>query len=191
MAEGELVTLKSRPEALEALARRLSKFGASAGAPEWLVSAVWLCAGERRYLATASVEVLPDGLVARSLCISTPGDLARHLEAELPNLSAHLLARGNGMELPRAEAPEPPQSLSTWAHKNYATHVLVRTWQRASCTHRVTCGLRFTSDDGRSLLIGTDPSMLAMVLSEDPELIGRYCQDCEALTLAEYLRLCG
>lgn len=191
MAEGELVTLKGRPEALEALARGLSNFGPSAGAPEWLVSAVWLCAGENRYLATASADVLPDGFVARSLCIGTPGDLARHLEAELPNLSAHLLARGNGMELPRAEAPEPPQSLSTWAPKRYATHVLVRAWQRASCTHRVACGLRFTSDDGRSLLIGTDPSMLAMVLSEDPELIGRYCQDCEALTLAEYLRLCG
>lgn len=191
MAEGELVTLKGRREALNALARGLTRFGPSTGEPDWLVSAVWLCAGESNYLATATVEVLPDGFVARSLCIGTPDDLAHHLEAELPNLSAHLLARGNGMDLPRAEAPEPPRSLVPWSHKSYATHVLVRSWQRASCTHRVACGLRFTRDDGHSLLVGTDPSMLAMVFSEDPELIERYCKDCEALTPGEYLRLCS
>jgi hypothetical protein len=191
VAEGELVTLKGRREALKALARGLSGFGPSKGEPQWLVSAVWLCAGDQRYLATASAEVLPDGFVARSLCIGTPDDLARHLEAELPNVSAHLLARGNGQDLPPAEAPEPPDSLGAWTHKRYATHVLVRSWRRASCTHRVVCGLRFTGDDGRTLLVGTDPSVLAMVLSEDPELIGRYCKDCEALTPDEYLRLCG
>lgn len=191
MAEGELVTLKGRREALEALARGLTRFGPSIGQPEWLVSAVWLCAGDQAYLATASVEVLPDGFVARSLCIGNPSDLASHLETELPNLSAHLLARGNGMDLPAPAAMEPPQSLEPWTDESYATHVLMRISRRASCTHRVTCGLRFTCEDGRSLLVGTDPSILAMVLSEDPELIGRYCEDCEALTPAEYLALPG
>jgi hypothetical protein len=33
--------------------------------------------------------------------------------------------------------------------------------------------------------------MLAMVFSEDPELIERYCKYCEALTPGEYLRLCS
>jgi hypothetical protein len=189
--EGELVALKGRREALETLARGLSGFGPSIGEPEWLVSGAWLCAGDQAYLATASVEVLADGFVARSLCIGTPSDVASHLEAELPNVAAHLRARGNGMDLPAPPALEPPLSLEPWPHENYATHVLVRLSQRASCIHRVTCGLLFTCDDGRALLVGTDPSILAMVLSEDPELIGRYCADCEALTPGEYLTLCG
>lgn len=191
MAEGELVTLNARREALEALASGLTRFGPSAGEPGWLVSAVWLCAGDRQYLATASANVLSDGFVARSLCLATPDELAQHLEAELPNLSAHLLTRGNGMDLPPAAAPRPPQSLSTWTCENYAMHILVRSSQRASVTHRVACGLRFSSLDGDCVLVGTDPSVLAMVLSEDPDLIARYCEDCEALSADEYQRLSG
>jgi hypothetical protein len=188
---GELVKLKGRTEALNALACGLTRFGPSKGEPEWLVSAVWLCAGDTPYLATASAEVLADGFVARTLCLSTAEHLARHLETELPDLSARLLARGNGMHLPRAEVLEPPESLTSWRYKSYRTQVLVRVSQRASQIHRVTCGLLFTGEDGLSLLIGADPSILAMVLSEDPERIGRYCEDCEALSPADYLRLCG
>jgi hypothetical protein len=70
-------------------------------------------------------------------------------------------------------------------------HILVRSSQRASVTHRVACGLRFSSLDGDCVLVGTDPSVLAMVLSEDPDLIARYCEDCEALSADEYQRLSG
>ena len=55
----------------------------------------------------------------------------------------------------------------------------------ASATHRVACGLLFGAID-RQLLVGTDASSLAMVLSEDPDLIDRYRRNCEALESDEY-----
>jgi hypothetical protein len=152
---------------------------------------VWLCTAEVDYLATASADVLSDGFVARGLCIGTPEDLQRHLESDLPDISAHLLARGNGMDLPAPNIIHAPASLLQWTSTSYELHILIRISERASRTHRITSGLRFTSDDGSSLLVGTDPNVLAMVFSQDPELIDRYCADCEALTPAEYRRLYG
>ena len=52
--------------------------------------------------------------------------------------------------------------------------------------NRVACALLFRAGD-RSLLVGSDVQTLALVLSEDSELIGRYREDCEALTPADYL----
>jgi hypothetical protein len=37
------------------------------------------------------------------------------------------------------------------------------------------------------LLVGTDPSTLAIVFSEDPSLIARYCEECEAHSVEDYL----
>src|SRR3954467_14171934 len=72
VGQGELVALKCRRQTLEALASGLIGSGSAAGPPDWLVSGVWLDAGQARYLATASVEVLSDGFVARPLSIATP-----------------------------------------------------------------------------------------------------------------------
>jgi hypothetical protein len=186
---GELVRLDCAPEALNALAGELMSFGPTEGAPDWLVSAVWLQAGSTPYLAAASVEVLPNGFVARRLSIATRGDLLRHLDAELPNVSAHLLARGSAMDLPPADPPPLPQTLRPWPAGPYSTHVLVRFTQRPSGSNQVACALLFTSEAGQALLVGTDVSSLAMVLSEDAQLISRYREPCEALTPAEYLAL--
>src|SRR3954447_7101710 len=50
VGQGELVALKCRRQTLEALASGLIRYGSAAGAPDWLVSGVWLDAGQARYL---------------------------------------------------------------------------------------------------------------------------------------------
>ena len=171
---------------MEALASGLTQYAPAAGDPEWLVSGAWLCTKDRQYLASASVQVLPDGFVARSLDICTPEKLAQQLEGEIPNVAARLSARGNGSSLPAIEPPSPPREFSSWAGGTYDTKVLVRSTRCASGNNRVSCGLLFTTQD-RSLLVGSDPSTLALVFSTDPELIRRYSEQCEELTPVEYL----
>jgi hypothetical protein len=189
VASGEFVRLKCQPGTLEALAARLTAFGATNGAPDWLVSGVWLCTEDTQYLATASVTVLKDGFVARSLCIVTPEDLSEHLEAELPDIAARLRARGNEINLPDARHLPRPVSLSPWPRRDYAMSVLVRSSRPDAEANRVTCALLFKTERRPRLLIGTDPSMLAMVLSEDDELIERYREGCEELSTSDYLAL--
>ena len=187
MGTGDYVRLNCEPETLEALASGLTQYAPTPGAPEWLVSGVWLCTARDRFIVTANVAVLPDGFVARGLNICRPDEFAAHLEAELPDVAARVTARGNGMSLPLAEAPSPPDRLKAWPSEDYETRVLVRATARMSGSKHAACALLFTSDDGTSLLIGSDPSSLALVLSEDPELIGRYRDECAVLSLAEYL----
>lgn len=184
---GASIRLECERETLEALASGLTHYGPDVGEPEWLVAGAWLCTKDRKYLATASVQVLPDGFVARSLNIRTPEDFARHLQAELPDVAARVTARGNGITLPPAEAPSPPGHLATWSTADYDTEVLVRTTRCATGHNRVACALLFTTKDGRALLVGSDPSTLALVLSEDPDLIDRYRNECALLTLTQYL----
>lgn len=185
MGLGQYVRLKCKPEVLDALANRLTYFAPADGEPDWLNTGVWLGTETGNYLATSTVEVLPDGFVARSLSICSPADLAQHLETELPNIADRLVARGNGMTLPPVEAPSPAEQPTRWSSTS-AMKVIIRVTQRASATNRVACGLLF-ADDGRSLLIGSDPSTLALVLSEEPDLIDLYCRNCELLTAAQYL----
>jgi hypothetical protein len=69
--------------------------------------------------------------------------------------------------------------------------VLLRVAKTASVTHRIACALLFRSDAGRALLVGTDTSTLAVVFSEDPELIDRYRSACAELSLGDYDALIG
>lgn len=186
MESGACVRLSCERETLEALARGLTHYAPATGEPEWLVSGAWLCTKDRHYLASASVQVLPDGFVARSLDICTPEKLAHQLEGEIPNVAARLSARGNGSTLPAVEPPSPPREFSSWPGGRYETKVLVRSTPCASGTNRVCCGLLFITRD-RSLLVGSDPSTLALVFSIDPGLIRRYREQCEELTPADYL----
>jgi hypothetical protein len=191
VSAGELVALRCRPETLTTLAEKLTSFGPADGAPKWLVSGVWLCADEAPFVATASLEVLSDGYVARPLSIYSPDDLVAHIETELPDISGRLVARGSDVELPEtSDAPFAPRLLKTWPAGPYSTHVLLRASQRARCVHHIACAVLFGTESGRSLLVGTDLAMLAMVLSEDADLIKRYRRGCEALTPAEYLERC-
>ena len=186
MVSGNSVRLNCERETLEALARGLTHYAPASGEPDWLISGAWLCTTDRQYLATASVQVLADGFVARSLDICTPQALAQHLAGEIPNVAARLAARGNGKILPAVELPSPPRHSSSWPKGVYDTRVLIRSTPCATGIKRVSCGLLFTSED-RSLLVGSDPSTLALVFSTYPELISRYRSRCEALTPAEYL----
>ena len=188
MTTGDLVKLTCAPQTLRALATGLTQFGRAEGEPEWLVSGVWLHTRDAHYLVTASVEVLPNGFVARSLWIGLPTDLAAYLEAELPDVSARLLAHGNGMELPEPAVPHPPRTLSDWPAGPYETHVLIRVSQRAASINRVACALMFAASDGGVLLVGADLSTQALVLTDDRNLIQRYRSDCDALTAEDYLR---
>jgi hypothetical protein len=69
--------------------------------------------------------------------------------------------------------------------------VLARVARRASIVSRVACALLFAPEDGAALLVGTDVSTLAIVLSQDRPLVDRYRHDCEELSLAEYRTRCG
>ncbi|MGE5562827.1 MAG: hypothetical protein ACM3ZV_05885 [Bacillota bacterium] len=190
---GELIGLKCQPEALSALASRLARYGPADGEPEWLVAAVWLLAGDTPYIASATVEVLSDGYLARPLNLHTPEQFSAGIEAELPNVAGRFAGRNHGIELPSTVGvPAAPALLSQWPEGPYATHVLVRVAERATAVHRIACALLFVSAGGASLLVGTDRSTLAMVVSEDDEVIERYRSDCEAMSASDYLaRFCA
>lgn len=183
---GEIVQLNCAREVLMDLDRGLVEFGGTAGAPDWLVAGVWLRTADAAYLATATVKVLPDGFVARQLCIDTPQELQSRLETKLPDIAARLASRGHEADLPQPTGMTVPPHLNPWPCDSGSMRVLVRWADRAAATHRIACGLLFEGDE-RALLVGTDPSFLAMVLSEDEGLIERYRQQCEALSPAEYL----
>jgi hypothetical protein len=174
-----------------AVETRLRRFGRAGAAPEWLVSGVWLCTEGADYIATASAEVLDSGFVARPLSIHRPDELVRQLKRDLPNVSARLIGRNGDFDLSLGEeAPQPPSSLEQWPCRSYSTRVLLRVSRRQSTNNRVACALLMECEKG-SLLVGTDPSTLAMMLSQDPALIARYSDGCEALSPVEYLKLCG
>lgn len=191
MGDGEFVGLRCAAETLRAIATRLTRFGPAEGAPDWLVSAVWLCTDDDQFLATASAMVLANGYVARPLNLHRPGELVREVKADLPNVVARLIGRNGDLDAEVGEeAPTPPSSLAEWPGGAYTTKVLVRLSERHATTNRIACGLLFERD-GRSLMVGTDPSTLAMVLSEDLLLIERYRVQCEAWPAEEYLERCS
>jgi hypothetical protein len=190
VGEDGFVQLDCKAETLLAIASRLRRFGRAGGAPEWLVSGVWLCTEQADYIATASAEVLSSGYVARPLGIRRPGELVREVKRDLPNVSARLIGRNGDFDLSLGEeALQPPSSLVQWPSRSYSTHVLVRVSRRQSITNPIACALLMECETG-SLLVGPDPSMLAMVLSQDPALIERYSDGCEALSPVEYLKRC-
>ena len=182
-----LVPLACRADTLRSLAAGLKRFGAAGGEPEWLVSAVWLCTAHSTFFATASPEILADGYLARRLAIATPADVAAGIDCNLPNIEGRLLSRGSGIDLPQSAVLEPPaEGLSSWEGSDATTKVVLRVAERDLATDRIAVGLLFGSGAKR-LLVATDPSMLAMVLSDDPALIDRYCAGCELLSVAQYL----
>jgi hypothetical protein len=147
---------------------------------------VWLCTDDADYIATASAKVLASGIVARPLSIHRPSELVRQLKGDLPNVSARLIGRNGEFDLSLGEeGPASPSSLAQWPCRSYSTQVLVRVSQRQSIANRVAAALLMECETG-SLLVGTDPSTLAMVLSQDPALIERYSDGCEALSAVEY-----
>jgi hypothetical protein len=184
------VSLRCGADTLIGLSTGLTRLGPAAGEADWLMSGVWLCCGAENYLATASTEVLPDGFVARALQIDPVDELVRSVAAELPDISTKLIGRKGAVDLPSAdEVPSPPATLRAWGPAPYNTQVLVRASERQAHIHRVACALVFTTKAG-SLLVGTDPSSMAMVVTDDPTMIARYRAGCEALTVEEYLA-CG
>lgn len=183
--------MKCRASALSALGENLARFGPSDGTPDWLVSAVWLCTPAANFLATASIEVLGDGYVARPLKIDTVGELVAELEQDLPDIEGRLIGRGCDFDLTLPEDAAAPGSLTDWRGGSSSMAVLVRAAEHAGQMHRVACGLLFSGEDGSQLLVGTDVSTLAMVYSQDPELIGRYQRTCEQLPIDAYLKETG
>ena len=184
---GDLVCLKCRPEALSALASGLTHYAPADGEPDWLIAAVWLVSAEASLIASASIEVLGDGYLARPLNLHTPQQFAESLEASLPDVTGRFAGRNHGIDLPsHMEVLQPPQKLNQWPAGPYSTEVLIRVAPRASTVHRVECGLCFTGD-GASLVVGTDPSTLAMVLSDDKAVVEEYRAGCEAISVEDYL----
>jgi hypothetical protein len=192
VSANDLVPLRCRPDTLEALATNLVRFGPAAGAPEWLVSAVWLCTPDADFLATATIEVQSDGYLARPLNIDQPAEVTAGIEAELPDIQGRLISRGSDLDLPPGDAiPGAPANLAVWPAGPYAMSVLVRLAERALVTSRVACALLFAAEGGASFLVGSDSATMAMVFSEDAALIDRYRRGCDELQLGDYQRLSG
>jgi hypothetical protein len=187
---GEFVKLECQPSIIRAIARDLERFGAVSGEPEWLVSGVWLCTPGADYLATSSTLVLADGYIARPLTIHRADDFTRQLRSDLPDIQSRLVARTGSCNLPEPARARPHEALERCPSPPLRTAVLIRIAPRAQSEHRVACGLLLTFE-GKRLLVGTDVGTLAMVLSEDEELIERYLADCEALSTSEYLERCS
>jgi hypothetical protein len=190
--EDGLIPLNCRIDVLTTLSTAFDRFGRVDAQPDWLVSGVWLCAADEHFLATASLEVLPDGFLARPLSIERPAEVIAQVAADLPDIEGRLLAHGNDLVLPQPHvALHAPEALARWEGR-YRLVILVRATDRAASTHRVACALLFLGDDGRALLVGTDPSTtLAMVLSEDRGLIDAYRSGCEEHSLGGYLQRLG
>lgn len=185
MGIGEFVGLGSRPEAISALADQLERFGAAEGEPEWLVSAIWLCTPHADYLATPSTTVLSDGYIARPLAVDRVDDFVRQMKGDLPDIAARLVARSSDLKLPESARPQAPATLQRCPRVPDSTKVLVHVASRAAAEHRIACGLLFGFEE-RRLLVGTDMGTLAMVLSEEEELIDRYVARCETVDASEY-----
>jgi hypothetical protein len=187
---GHFVQLQATPSALDALHTGLTQFGPAAGSPEWLIGGVWLCTNSQSFLATAAVDVLADGQVARPLCLSTGPELVAQVEAELPDVAGRLRTRGSDIAFHATPALPQPERLSLWPQGPFSMSVVVRAYRRASHINHIACGLLFRSEAGRSLLIGTDLGSLALVFSENAELIERYRSDCDLLSLTDYFERC-
>ena len=192
MTEHRLVPLNCGADALAALSAGLESFGPTEGAPDWLVSGVWLCTADQEFIATPSVDVLADGYVARVLTVDRPSDLVAKVDSDLPDIAGRLVAHGSDLELPRADVvPAAPARRTRWPGPS-SLSILVRSTERAAATHRVACALLFSGDAGNVLLVGTDPTAtLAMVFSDDPALVDAYRMGCEELSLEDYRRLVG
>ena len=187
MKDGDIVPLKCSSETLAAITAGLSRFGPAGGEPDWLVSGVWLCTADANYLATSFTDVLADGYVARTLNIHSPGELASAVEADLDDIEDRLRGRGNNSSLPRPCGDfGPPESLQSWDSNMVRVKVLLRVAERLLTTHRVACALLFEGRDARLLLVGTDTASLAMVVSEDEELIRRYRDECEEIDAIDF-----
>ena len=188
----DLVPLNCAPATLLELEANLTRFGPAEGAPDWLVSGIWLCSRRRNFFATSSVDVLDDGYVARPLGIDRPAAFAAKVKAEMPDIQGRLVGRGSTIRLPDSvRPPTAPQSLEAWPAEPYSVSVLLRMSESAARTHHIACALLFSSTSGQTLLVGTDRSTLAMVLSQDPAFIDLYRGGCQELTPGEYRELIG
>jgi hypothetical protein len=186
----DIVRLEGRSDAIRTVSDHLEQFGAVEGEPDWLVSAVWLRADGADYLATPSTRVLPDGYIARPLTIDRADEFVRQLRSDLPDIAARLVGRRSDARLPESARPRAPSSFEQCSSRPLATSVLIRVATHSAAEHRIACGLLFSLEDHR-LLVGTDPGTLAMVLSNDAELIERYLVACETLPTEEYLARYG
>ena len=184
----DLVPMQCPPGVLDSLSQGLTGFACSGGGPDWLLTGVWLACGMVAYLASPSIEVLQDGFVARPLVIDRADAVEAGIEQALPDIQGRLLARGSHVVLPeRVGRPEPPGELRQWRPAGMS--VLLRVAESGLLRHRIACALLFMSDCGGPLLIGTDRTTLAMVMSEDEKLVDLYRGACEEVSLTEYRQL--
>jgi hypothetical protein len=190
MGDGDLIPLKCAQGTLIALSTSLTEFGPAAGCPDWLIAGAWLCVSGLDFFATSFVDVLADGYVSRPLCIDRPEGIAAQIEAELPDIQGRLAARGSNLRL-QDSVPSltPPPTLERWPDAPYSMTILFRIARTAEATHRIACALLFKSEEPRTFLVGTDKSTLAMVVSEESELIDRYRSGCEEVSLTDYWAL--
>jgi hypothetical protein len=183
--KGEFVGLECKPGVVETLAGQLDRLGAIEGAASWLVSMVWLSAGDSEFLASPSTKVLADGFIARPLAIQSVADFELELETSLNDISSRLVSFGAGAQLPQSRAPAIPANIQTVSGV-YSTSILIRSSARGSATHRTACGLLFDLGQ-RRILIGTDIRILALVFSDEDDLIERYVAGCELVPAAQYV----
>lgn len=172
--------IQCAPAQLADLSQHFLGYAVAGTDPAWLISGTWLATRSATYFASPGVEVLGDGTIARLLHICAPEALLESLGESLPDVQARVAARGSLVELPavpdRLEQDEPTRS---WGDGGCSLDLVYRQVERRSAVYAFGCAMLFHRHDGGRLLIGADPGMLALVVSEDGELIDRYLADCD------------
>lgn len=190
MLSDHFIPLRCSLPALEAIATSLAGFSLANVGADWLVTSAYLHTGAGLFIASAAIEVLKDGAIVRPMEISTAADLLGDIDEALPDIQRRADARGFAEALP--DAPENLPDVGSpqdWSDEHYSTQVVIRNIERHGNLHCVACGILFRGDGDRQLLIGTDLSTIALVVSEDKPLIENYLEDCDTAGLNRYVEL--
>jgi hypothetical protein len=168
------IGLDSSADALRALADGFTHFAPLEGCPEWFVTAVWLCAGERSFIASGSPQLLCGGVEACTLAIETPEALLARLKRDVDRIRP-------GQGLPEVPAElHPPAPSEPWTKGSVTVDVLERSAGTSGEPCSWMCGLLIRGDGGKRLLNATEESSLGLLVTEEPELIDTCVAKCSA-----------
>lgn len=190
MSGSPLVPLDCDDAALDALERGVKGIARDDNGLDWMVGTAFIETCDATFVISASVEILGDGTVARPLSIRRPAALLQSIRAAQGDIRNRMAARGSHEALPDVgeEIPIPPMSSVFEATESCG--VVVRSVVRKSGEIRIACGLLVDRQkNGSQVLVGTDLTTLALVYSEDAQLIAEYLADCEVHDLARYRKL--
>ena len=187
MPFSDLIPLRCPPGTLDLLVSGLCGFAAATVGTDWLISAAFLETGQGTFIASTAIEILRDGTVARPLQIASTAQVVEELRDAVPDIRHRVEARGfsTALSVPPEQVRAP--AMNDWFEVGYEFHVLVRSVERFQAIHQIACGILFRNPEtGERLLIASDLTTPALVLSQDPPLIDLYVDQCSTMDLPSY-----